>query len=135
MWDQISGHADFERPYEGSNTGLKTSPFRQHSGQLLFPFLVLEAKSEKGQDNFNAIQRQTVFTIRTLLNMQVDLQQVTGELSTCLRGPLVWSFASKREQWQVAAGYTVEDDVQTPHYVRQPSSRYGHVTGAVAACH
>lgn len=35
---------------------LKTSPFRQDGDPLLFPFLVLEAKSEKGADSFGLIE-------------------------------------------------------------------------------
>jgi hypothetical protein len=89
---------------------------------MLFPFLVLETKSEKGQDNFNAIQMQTAFSIRTLLKMQADLQLAIGEQLDCLEAPLVWFFASKGEQWRVSACY-IANQGQTAHYVRMPDSR------------
>jgi hypothetical protein len=46
---------------------LKTSPFRQDGEPLLFPFLVLEAKSEKGADSFlhtDSVKNASRFTCR-----------------------------------------------------------------------
>jgi hypothetical protein len=100
---------------------LKTSPFRQDGDPLLFPFLVLEAKSEKGQDSFGSIEMQTAFSIRTLLKIQADLYSAVGKQPTRLGAPLVWFFASKGEEWRVSAGYTATRE-QTSHYVRTVNS-------------
>jgi hypothetical protein len=100
---------------------LKTSPFRQDGDPLLFPFLVLEAKSEKGQDSFGSIEMQTAFSIRTLLKIQADLYSTVGKQPTRLGAPLVWFFASKGEEWRVSAGYTATRE-QTSHYVRTVNS-------------
>lgn len=95
---------------------LKISPFRKDGDPLLFPFLVLEAKSEKGADSFGLIEMQTAFCIRTLLKLQADLHVAVGEQTSCLGGPLVWFFASKGEEWRLSAAYTASKE-QTLHYV------------------
>ena len=53
----------------------RSSPFRAGGDPLLFPFLVLEAKSEKGQD-FASIERQTAFSLCTLLKILAQLQLI-----------------------------------------------------------
>ncbi|KAL4878167.1 hypothetical protein BJY04DRAFT_209403 [Aspergillus karnatakaensis] len=45
---------------------------------LYFPFLVIEAKSEKNTVGFESIERQTVFPIRAMLGLQRSLQAATG---------------------------------------------------------
>jgi hypothetical protein len=100
---------------------LKISPFRKDGDPLLFPFLVLEAKSEKGADSFGLIEMQTAFCIRTLLKLQADLHVAVGEQTSCLGGPLVWFFASKGEEWRLSAAYTASTE-QTLHYVSFVSS-------------
>ncbi|KAL9132260.1 MAG: hypothetical protein Q9175_006564 [Cornicularia normoerica] len=59
--------------------GIRITPFKQGGEPLLFPFLILEAKSAKG-DDFDSIQKQTAFPIRTLLQMQADLRNKCGHL-------------------------------------------------------
>ena len=92
------------------------SPFKGDGESVLFPFLVLEAKSEKGSDGFGSTQIQTAFAIRRLLILQHDLKSATGRESQWGSGPLVWFLAHRGETWRVAAAYVqVEEDV--PHYV------------------
>jgi hypothetical protein len=117
LLNAISEQAESQSLDNKDAKDLKISPFRQDGDPLLFPFLVLEAKSEKGQDNFDSIEMQTAFSLRTLLKLQADLQQAVGTPSASLGGPLVWFFASKGEQWRVSAGYVVNKE-QTSHYVR-----------------
>ena len=117
LLDAISEQAESQSPDNPHAKDLKISPFRQDGDPLLFPFLVLEAKSEEGQDNFDLVEMQTAFSLRTLLQMQADLQQAIGKSSPSIAGPLVWFFASKGEQWRVSAGY-VTNEKQTSHYVR-----------------
>jgi hypothetical protein len=96
---------------------LKSSPFRQDGEPLLFPFLVLEAKSGKGKDHFDSIEMQTAFVIRALLQLQHGLQLATGEDTSWSAGPLVWFLSSKGEQWQIASSFVEYEDESTFYYV------------------
>lgn len=96
---------------------LRTSPFRPDGEPIIFPFLALEAKSEKGSYNFSDIQIQTAFTIYTLLKLQEELRQAAGEESQWETGPLVWFLANKGEMWRVAAAY-IEYEGAIQHYVK-----------------
>ena len=85
---------------------IRCSPLRERGEPLLFPFLILESKSEKGQDCFDSIQMQTAMSIRTLLKTQVDLaRQCGGEQGSQVSQSLVWFLASKGDMWRVYAGY------------------------------
>ena len=68
---------------------LRTSPFRPDGDPIIFPFLTLEAKSEKGSNSFSDIQMQTAFTIYSLLKLQEELRKATGDESQWETGPLV----------------------------------------------
>ncbi|KAF4946513.1 hypothetical protein FGADI_11151 [Fusarium gaditjirri] len=83
---------------------VRTSPFRQDGDPLIFPFLVIEAKSEKGSDTFTDTQVQTSFAIRELLSIQHQLAQAVEE-DKWDAGPLVWFMSYKGEQWRVSAAY------------------------------
>lgn len=95
---------------------IKTSPFRHAGEPIIFPFLALEAKSEKGRDAFSDVEMQTAFTIRALLKLQDELRKATGEESQWESGPLVWFLANKGEQWRVAAAY-IEYEHRAQHFV------------------
>lgn len=84
--------------------GLRQSPFSD--GRVLYPFLIVEAKSEKGSTGFQSIETQTAFPIRTLLKLQHDLSTATG---SDLK-PLVWFLANQGDQWRVYG--SVLDDSQ-----------------------
>ncbi|OBT59599.1 hypothetical protein VE04_00034 [Pseudogymnoascus sp. 24MN13] len=84
---------------------VQSTPFRPDGEPIVFPFLALEAKSEKGRDAFSDIETQTAFTIRSLLTLQENLRRAAGEDSEWESGPLVWFLANKGEQWRVAAAY------------------------------
>ena len=84
---------------------IKSSPFRQGSDPLLFPFLILEAKSEKGPDSFNSIEQQTSFPIRTLLRLQEELQKQCSYKPAWQHGPTVWFLAYKGDEWRVSGAY------------------------------
>jgi hypothetical protein len=58
---------------------IRSNPFRPDGEPIVFPFLVLEAKSEKSTNNFSDIETQTAFTIHLLLTLQEDLRKATGE--------------------------------------------------------
>jgi hypothetical protein len=95
---------------------IRFTPFRPDGEPIVFPFLALEAKSEKGRDGFSDVEMQTAFTIRALLKLQGDLRNATGEDSEWESGPLVWFLSYKGEQWRVAAAY-IEYENGVEHYV------------------
>jgi hypothetical protein len=66
---------------------IHSAPFRPDGERIVFPFLALEAKSEKGRDSFSDIETQTAFTIRSLLTLQEDLRRAAGEDSEWESGP------------------------------------------------
>ncbi|KAF5535583.1 hypothetical protein FNAPI_12016 [Fusarium napiforme] len=86
--------------------GTRTAPFKPDGEPIIFPFLVIEAKSEKGGYNFSDIQIQTSFVIRELLSIQQELASVAEEGQDWDAGPLVWSLSYMGEQWRVSAAYT-----------------------------
>lgn len=96
---------------------LECSPFHEMRDQVLFPFLVLEAKSETG-DSFDDIEIQTAFAIKKLLDIQHKLHQKTGAKSQWQSGPLVWFLSNRGHDWRIAAACVdVHDD--TVKYVRR----------------
>jgi hypothetical protein len=76
------------------------------SGLLLFPFLVIEAKSETGE-GFSACARQTAFPIWKMLKIQEELQSKSGE-NLEYGGPLLWYIAYRGEEWRLSGCYTVK---------------------------
>lgn len=83
---------------------IKTTPFKTQADPLLFPFLVLEAKSEASASGFDAILVQSSFPIRALLKMQDDLRSNVSEVEGSF-DPLVWFLASRGDAWRVYSGY------------------------------
>ena len=97
---------------------IRISPFKEGIEPLLFPFLILEAKSESSSQGFDAIQTQTAFPIWALLKLQEDLQAqvVETELRT---SPLVWFFANRGDAWRLFGCYLTENETdKTKRYVR-----------------
>ncbi|KAK5994182.1 hypothetical protein PT974_07625 [Cladobotryum mycophilum] len=84
---------------------LRTTPFRADGEPILFPFLIMEAKSEKGDNSFTDIEVQTAFAIRELLLLQQELRQSAEVSEDWEGGPLVWFLSNKGEQWRVSIGY------------------------------
>ncbi|KAJ5170462.1 uncharacterized protein N7500_003245 [Penicillium coprophilum] len=65
---------------------------------VLFPFLILEAKSGEYCPDFSAIEKQTAFPIRKLVNLQKSIARRTEERS---HYPIVWFLAFKGEDWKI----------------------------------
>lgn len=80
---------------------LTLTPFKSTNRALLYPFLVLEAKSEKSADGFLDIELQTAFAIRELLRIQHELNVTSNERGDWDGWPLVWFLSNKGEQWRV----------------------------------
>jgi hypothetical protein len=86
---------------------VKSSPFKDGVEPLLFPFLILEAKSGKSSSGFYEIQTQTAFPIFALLKLQEDLLAQVRKVGTAGGGgggavkPLIWFLANRGDAWRV----------------------------------
>ncbi|OCT45183.1 hypothetical protein CLCR_05589 [Cladophialophora carrionii] len=83
-------------PHIGQLSPDRYSPFKD--GYTCFPFLVVEAKSEKAGPGFEAIQRQSALAIRSCLKLQVDLETDSGNE---LLHPLVWFIGFQGDEWRL----------------------------------
>lgn len=73
-----------------ARSNLKYYPFINLDHKLLvFPFLVIEAKSEKGSPGFASIEAQTAFPIMAMLQRLGQLEEDVEKPID----PLVWFFA------------------------------------------
>lgn len=108
----LSGNADRVRDRVRSN------PFRDQSIPVLFPFLVLEAKSDSAGVSFSDIQTQTAFPIRSLLNLQKELQS-SGTGTEAGEEPLVWFLGYRGTDWKVYGCYIDRNFGSNPNYVRR----------------
>jgi hypothetical protein len=97
---------------------LEVSPFKRDREPLLFPFLIMEAKSDTVGDSA-AVEMQTAFCIRRLLMLQDGLRAATGEESLWQAGPLVWFFAYHGHEWSIMASFIDYVGGSIPSYVRQ----------------
>jgi hypothetical protein len=74
---------------------------------ILYPFLVVEAKKDSKTPGFKSIERQTAFPIRRFLQIQDNLRAVRrGGLDH-----LVWFFAYQGENWRLYAGTYTDSKV------------------------
>ncbi|KAF5975641.1 hypothetical protein FBULB1_7279 [Fusarium bulbicola] len=88
----------------GLTPGVRSNPFKPDGEALIFPFLVIEAKSEKAGSSNSDIQLQTGFAIRELLMIQDELGEA-AEDGNWHGGPLVWFVSYRGEDWRVSAAY------------------------------
>ena len=102
---------------DGTTVGerVRSSPFEEGTEPLLFPFLILEAKSESSPNGFGDVQIQTAFPIFALLKLQEDLQ-AQAKASEVGVIPLVWFFASRGDAWRVYGCFV--SNGETSRYVR-----------------
>ena len=99
---------------------VRCSPFKWQLNPLLFPFLVIEAKSDSAQDSFSDIQTQTSFPIWSLLNLQKDLQSLRPA-DVGRPEPLVWFLGYRGSDWKVYGCYLGLDSGSNLTYVSQSS--------------
>lgn len=70
---------------------------------LLYPFLILEAKSGQAQKDWHSINMQTAFPIRALLRTQARLRSAADPHESF--EPLVWFFSYKGEDWRLSIAF------------------------------
>ncbi|KAJ5560542.1 hypothetical protein N7513_002941 [Penicillium frequentans] len=78
---------------------LDSSPVKD-ANHIKFPFLVLEAKSEVNGPGFGAVEKQTAFPIKRLVDIQKNLREMGKELA---EKALVWFLAYIGDVWRVYA--------------------------------
>lgn len=111
------------RPDDTVSDLIKSTPFKTETDPLLFPFLVLEAKSESSSRGFDAILTQTFFPIRALLKLQDDLRLYVPEGEPAFE-PLVWFLASRGDAWRLYCGTVVKGENGDPtKYVSYPAMK------------
>jgi hypothetical protein len=105
-YDLVAGQPEHE-------AGLQTiwdtveSTILNHKGRpLLFPFLIIEAKSRNGA-SFDDCNRQSALPILKMLKVQEDLQR-KSQLALEYGGPLVWYIAYRGEDWHLSGCYISE---------------------------
>lgn len=82
--DRVAGATDVTK----SRSHIEFTPFEERKRPLMFPFLISEAKTERG-DSFDACERQTAFPIWKLLRLQDELQIRAQQSLSEQGGPLV----------------------------------------------
>ena len=97
--------AEKKRVFEILDLRPDQRPLIQGGEDLLYPFLVLEAKSGKAADDWNRIRRQTSFAIKAFLDAQKSLFTTADEDSSRKIWPLVWYISNKGDIWTVSAAY------------------------------
>jgi len=89
---------------------INITPFGARKDPILFPFLISEAKTERG-DSFESCERQTAFPIWRLLKLQHGLRHLSKRRVDELGGPLAWFISNRGEDWRVYGCYTgIEED-------------------------
>jgi hypothetical protein len=109
QFEAISKSIQSQITEEAQNTGptipIEFTPFKESGRPLMFPFLITEAKHDKG-GSFEKCKMQTVFPIWRLLKMQEELQiQAKNNLDE-QGGSLVWFFAYRGGEWRLYGYYT-----------------------------
>lgn len=75
------------------------------NNEIIFPFLILEAKAETSTDNLHTIENQVGLAISEMLNIQSRLFESTGRLDYEDTGPIVWFIATKGDLWKIHVAY------------------------------
>lgn len=87
---------------------VQATPFHRLGEPLLFPFLVMEAKSEPGE-GFASCGIQTALPILDLLNGQSKLEERAGQGLEEQGGPFVWYLAYRGDTWRLSGCCTVPE--------------------------
>ncbi|KAJ5188247.1 hypothetical protein N7472_007261 [Penicillium cf. griseofulvum] len=90
-------------------------PLSEEGDPVMFPFLLLEAKSAKAADSdWHSIQLQSAFPVRTLLCTQELLKNITEPHAKRQADPLVWLLMNRGEDWRVSAACVYNDAAEKP---------------------
>ncbi|KAH7079882.1 hypothetical protein BKA63DRAFT_229876 [Paraphoma chrysanthemicola] len=95
----------------------------------IYPFLVMEAKSEKGGSSFQKIEQQTALPIRNHLYLQLKLQEDDFNRMQVPGGPLTWFLAYVGEMWRVYGCYVTKTSPDGLPYYNIVLLWQGSITG------
>ena len=96
---------------------IRTTPFKPATDRLIFPFLLLEAKSDGAKDRFEDGMVQSAHPIQILLQLQEGLKlNAPGESRFA---PFVWYLASRGDEWRIYATYTTSNQRGETEYVNR----------------
>lgn len=99
--------AGFKQGQEELESLVKLSLYKQNADFMIFPFLVLEAKTDSSRDSFKDINLQSSCAIMEALRIQYELTKAAGKLgSEHYHGPLVWYVAYKGPLWILHIAFT-----------------------------
>lgn len=107
------------RPEDGQDMlvheSLGEPPLSEEGDPVVFPFLLLEAKSAKSADSdWNSVQLQSAFPVRTLLCTQELLKNMVEPHTKQQADPLVWLIMNRGEDWRVSAACVYNDAAEKP---------------------
>jgi hypothetical protein len=89
--------------------------FKEELTPLLFPFMIMEAKSGKSGFDVQAIAAQTIYCIEDLLRMQLNLRTAAGKTTF---QPLIWFIGYAGQSWHISACYTHMERLTGEEFVR-----------------
>ncbi|KAF4422197.1 hypothetical protein F53441_14301 [Fusarium austroafricanum] len=110
---------------------IRSNPFKPDGEPIVFPFLVIEAKSEKSGHSFTDTQVQTAFAIRELLIIQQQLAKAAEEDEHWDAGPFVWFLSYRGEHWRVSAAYTQHQGQKTFFVIQLWEGSVNSLNGAL----
>ncbi|KAJ5738051.1 hypothetical protein N7493_001206 [Penicillium malachiteum] len=105
----MNDRARVSRPANDSdmlvNEFLGEPPLDEEGDSLIFPFLLLEAKSGKSANSdWHSVQLQSAFPVRTLLCAQESLRDMSKpHANQQLQDPLLWLLMNRGEDWRICA--------------------------------
>ena len=102
-------HKDKREEYSGQTVEEALSPtlFPQNWSPMVFPFLLVESKTDSSTDSFQAIHQQLALLANESLLIQDRLRKAASS-TKWIAGPLVWCLSHKGPWWQLSAGYNTD---------------------------
>lgn len=98
---------------------LEASPFKRSREPLLFPFLLIEAKSDTTGDAAG-VEMQSAFAIERLLRVQDQLRPAADAETGWITEPVVWFFGWHGQDWYVKGSFINDATGPDPKYVSAP---------------
>lgn len=102
---------------------LEASPFKRSREPLLFPFLLIEAKSDTTGDAAG-VEMQSAFAIERLLRVQDQLRPAADAETGWITEPVVWFFGWHGQDWYVKGSFINDATGPDPKYVSIPPRTY-----------
>lgn len=105
-YNLMAGRSENEAGLETIWETVESTVLNHKGNSLLFPFLIVEAKSRNGA-SFEDCDAQTALPVLKMLKIQEDLQR-KSQMTLEYGGPLVWYIAYRGEDWRLSGCYISE---------------------------